>query len=969
MDRVRILPWIALVATCCCASDHTLRAQQFSASDPNAAGSADTQFDDASLHDVVFVDREYGWAVGDHGTIWHTKDGGAHWQRQHSGTQVALAGVSFIDRENGWAVGGETRPYLHTSQATVLRTSDGGQTWQAQLALVPALEGVKFFNAKQGIAWGRGSGGEPMGVFVTDDGGRNWRAFAVGPVSAWWGGDFLDQRTGVVVGPYRQFAQLAHGDCLPIQRESPHDLHDVKFANGDTAWAVGEQGCIARSDDAGKTWQDLNVLPEDLRAAVTWNSVATHGKQIWIAGSPGTVILHSPDGGGTWQGHATGQRVPLHRIAFADESHGWAVGDLGTILHTTDGGQTWHVQRRGGERAAVLVIANNARDLPFATLAKLSGDGYRTVVHLVAEANDDPTHHARTAEALTRLSCNSVTQSSSDIPATIETEVVRQLRIWQPAVVIEPHAEHRTTLDKQIAAAITSVASNAAEAQRYPLLTEQLALPEWQVSRVFSMMGASDRGTHRIDYAGAVPQTGQTLAEVALAARSLFMSDFATLPETDEFLLKASLAGEPTASLDDLAAGLEIAHGSASRRPQLLARPFDAQAARRLAEKRRNLSNIFRMAEGNPALLAQVGQVTSDLDQSAAAALLFELAGQFRQTHQTALAADTLNLLARRFPSEPITDQALTWLVEFYASSETAHAYRTQAREMLETTAEASQTNIQQATALLEQDARAAAYAQQRFTHAVQLVEHIAQTRPLLYGEPRIRVSWAMAERSRHRPDAADRYLASLAIRYPGDEWQECGAVEQWLADRTRPAPAKPRIDCRFTTDRPNLDGFLEEKCWQHQPAQLSASDSKVTFAYDEQYLYVAIHCDKQAHLDYDPAEGNRTYDADLAEHDRVRLLVDVERDYTTYFELVVDHRGWTNDACWGDSSWNPKWFVAAGGDAEHWTAEAAIPWAELATTPPTTGAAWAVACERVLPGDSQGERVTPRDFSVLVVK
>ena len=55
-----------------------------------------------------------------------------------------------------------------------------------------------------------------------------------------------------------------------------------------------------------------------------------------------------------------------------------------------------------------------------------------------------------------------------------------------------------------------------------------------------------------------------------------------------------------------------------------------------------------------------------------------------------------------------------------------------------------------------------------------------------------------------------------------------------------------------------------------------------------------------------------RQRDADLSAHDRVTLRLDVDRDYTTAFELVVDHRGWTHDACWNDATWNPKWFVAA---------------------------------------------------------
>jgi photosystem II stability/assembly factor-like uncharacterized protein len=982
MNRILKLLSIVIPASlvCTCSPSVWLSAEPISPQATEAPASTVTPREDASLRDVVFADREWGWVVGEHGTIWHTTDGGAHWQQQHTGTHIGLHGVSFVDRQRGWAVGGETRPYLHTSQALVLRTADGGKTWQSQLALLPAMADVKFFDADHGVAWGRGSGGEPLGVFTSDDGGRNWRSFAVGPTSAWWGGDFPDQRGGVVAGPHGQFAQLAHGDYLAIERQSRHDIRDVRLAPDGTGWAVGTGGSILRSTDGGQAWHELDVMPEDLRELITWNTIATHGSHVWIAGSPGTVVLHSPDKGKSWQGHATGGHTPLHKMTFVDDTHGWAVGDLGTIFHTSDGGQTWLTQRLGGERAAVLILASDEHQLPLATLAKLSADGYRTVVHLFKASDEsDPTQYARLYEALTNLGCNCVTQTkiSGDTTEGILVETVRQLRIWRPAVVIGPAAEDGLNLAKQIASAIEQATGESDTDDPFPALTEQLALPSWQVSRVFALAAGKSRGTHRVDYTAAVPQTGQTLAEVATTARSLLARDYSPSPATDEFQLKASFTGEPTASLDDLAAGLNIAHGSDCRRPQPVALPFDAQVARRLAEKRRNLANIFRFAEGNPALLAQVGEMTSDLDEGGAAALLFELAAQFQQTNQTQLAADTLNLLARRFPNAPVTDQALTWLVEFYASSETAHAYRANSRELLQA-AVTPDADVQQASALMEEDAAyaAATFAQQRYTHAVQLVEHIAHTRPLLYSEPQIRVPWAMAERRRNFPDAADRYLASLAIRYPGDEWQECGAVEQWLADRSRPQPAKPRIDCRFVADRPLLDGTLDEPCWQAEWTELAAEHSAIrnpqsafTFAYDEQYLYLAVRCKKASELDYAIDNRPRIYDADLTGHDHVRVRVDVDRDYTTYFSLTVDHRGWTNDACWGDTSWNPKWFIAAGGDADQWTAEAAIPWAELTAIAPATGTAWAVSYERILPKDSQRDGVNPSDFSVLLLK
>jgi hypothetical protein len=87
-----------------------------------------------------------------------------------------------------------------------------------------------------------------------------------------------------------------------------------------------------------------------------------------------------------------------------------------------------------------------------------------------------------------------------------------------------------------------------------------------------------------------------------------------------------------------------------------------------------------------------------------------------------------------------------------------------------------------------------------------------------------------------------------------------------------------------------------------------------------------------------------------LSTHDRVAIRFDVDRDYTTYFELVVDHRGWTHDACWSDAHWDPTWYVAAADDESTWTVEAAVPLAELVRAPPAARHVWAVSARRTIP-------------------
>ena len=71
----------------------------------------------AHLWDVSFYNAKLGWAVGDKGTILHTKDGGAVWKLQPTGVTDRLESVCFTSATDGWAVG---------AGGVMLHTTTGG---------------------------------------------------------------------------------------------------------------------------------------------------------------------------------------------------------------------------------------------------------------------------------------------------------------------------------------------------------------------------------------------------------------------------------------------------------------------------------------------------------------------------------------------------------------------------------------------------------------------------------------------------------------------------------------------------------------------------------------------------------------------------------------------------------------------------------------------------------------------------
>jgi hypothetical protein len=260
---------------------------------------------------------------------------------------------------------------------------------------------------------------------------------------------------------------------------------------------------------------------------------------------------------------------------------------------------------------------------------------------------------------------------------------------------------------------------------------------------------------------------------------------------------------------------------------------------------------------------------------------------------------------------------------------------------------------------------------------AVELGEYLEAARPALFAEPAVRFAIIAAQRQLGLANPAKRYFLTLRELPQSNAWRRCADAEEWLAHPGELPPAKKLGACRRTGERPHLDGQLDESFWEAADTlplrQSGQAQGEVRLAYDDGFLYLAIQCSKFPNIKYEHDSRPRPRDADLSQHDRVTLRCDVDRDYTTCFELTVDHRGWTCEACWGDASWNPTWYVTATEDDTRWTVEAAIPIGQLAAEPPGAKHVWAVSASRTAPragsaswaGDARGD--SPEQFGLVI--
>jgi photosystem II stability/assembly factor-like uncharacterized protein len=74
--------------------------------------------------------------------------------------------------------------------------------------------------------------------------------------------------------------------------------------------------------------------------------VARAGARLVAVGQRGHIV-HSADGGGTWQQANVPVSSDLTAVFFVNERKGWAVGHDGVVLHTADGGLSWTLQLDG----------------------------------------------------------------------------------------------------------------------------------------------------------------------------------------------------------------------------------------------------------------------------------------------------------------------------------------------------------------------------------------------------------------------------------------------------------------------------------------------------------------------------------------------------------------------------------------------------------------------------------------------
>ena len=334
--------------------------------------------------DTYFLSVQEGWTVGERGTILHTTDSGTTWYPQHTGVRNTLQRIVFIDEKHGWITG----------QGVLLRTENGGETWQVirdGFKNFRNIRAIHFINPKEG--W---LGVDKGQTLRTLDGGKTWTLQKTGTTHQYITDlYFIDSRRGWAVAPQRRSGGLIlhtadGGDYWQIQAKTHQRGIGLHFLNATSGWVVMENGTSLVTTDGGKTWHQTPRTDASMNTETSLRTVKFRNHfEAWAIDINGTIFA-TYNQAKSWEPIHASSRVEnengetenwIDRMAneqshsipiqitnahLLPDGHGWAVGreqifkrevytadsggteatykSTGQIYATADGGKTWQHQ-------------------------------------------------------------------------------------------------------------------------------------------------------------------------------------------------------------------------------------------------------------------------------------------------------------------------------------------------------------------------------------------------------------------------------------------------------------------------------------------------------------------------------------------------------------------------------------------------------------------------------------------------
>lgn len=317
---------------------------------------------ETSLRGLFVLDDSVAWVSGGNGWVARTTDRGEtwDWRQVPSHETVDFRDIQVFSTNEALIISAG-------SPAIILRTTDGGHSWQeTHRDGRPAIffDGMDFWDDRMGLAYGDPIDGV-MQLLATSDGGQTWRDISGQATVRLSEGEagFAASGTGVRTLPgghvfiasgghqSRLFHSMDYGQtwtaraCPIVQGSASKGIFSIAFQDEYHGVVVGgdyQQDTLAEdavfvTEDGGLTWAPPKRGTRGYRSAVEY----INSKMLVAAGTTGVDI--SRDGGHHWD----------------------AVSDASFHVVRKAKNGTWVVLAGADGRIATLLIDTNARNSGF----------------------------------------------------------------------------------------------------------------------------------------------------------------------------------------------------------------------------------------------------------------------------------------------------------------------------------------------------------------------------------------------------------------------------------------------------------------------------------------------------------------------------------------------------------------------------------------------------------------------------
>ena len=241
--------------------------------------------------------------------------------------QTNLNSIVYVDSQTVVIVGG---------QGTILRSTDGGVTWNLVSSPSPGVTLNSVVGLPGGVLLAAGSYGD---LIASNNGGASWYPYyphggLQGNVSEMGFPSLSFGYAATDSGLY--FSQDAGETWTAAHLPASPPVQSAGFANSQVGWInAGLNGAIYRTTDGGAHWNEVGLGMTPVSAT---DIVALSPSEAWILQYQGTVWKTTDGTNYTTMELRTQQKT--HQI-FVDPPYAWVVSDDANTFYTADSGACW----------------------------------------------------------------------------------------------------------------------------------------------------------------------------------------------------------------------------------------------------------------------------------------------------------------------------------------------------------------------------------------------------------------------------------------------------------------------------------------------------------------------------------------------------------------------------------------------------------------------------------------------------